>query len=123
MRLELFVGDLKKSIDFYKKVIQLELLSQSDMSAMFKVQNLKLLLTKESYINNSHYFGDMTPARKGLGVEIIFVVDDIQSLYRHISNMPIELESKLTDQSWGMTDFRLADPDGYYLRITSPKMS
>ncbi|WP_366663858.1 hypothetical protein [Geobacillus subterraneus] len=35
--------------------------------------------------------------------------------------MQIELESELKQQEWGMTDFRLTDPDGYYLRITSPK--
>jgi lactoylglutathione lyase len=36
-------------------------------------------------------------------------------------NYPIESELKL--QSWGMKDFRITDPDGYYLRLTSKKLN
>jgi uncharacterized glyoxalase superfamily protein PhnB len=50
-------------------------------------------------------------------------VDDIQSHYQHVINTQVKLESELTKQDWGMLDFRLADPDGYYLRITSRKIS
>ncbi|WP_340139683.1 VOC family protein [Sporolactobacillus laevolacticus] len=90
---------------------------------MFKAHNLKLLLTEDAYINTNHYFGDLLSTRKGIGVEIIFVVDDIQSHYQHVINTQVKLESELTKQDWGMLDFRLADPDGYYLRITSRKIS
>ena len=29
------------------------------------------------------------------------------------------LEQDLQDRAWGLTDFRVVDPAGYYLRITS----
>jgi lactoylglutathione lyase len=121
IRLELFVKDLQRSVDFYKNVIQLKLSSQNENSAMFKAENLNLLLTQEDVISNNHYFSEIKTSRKGMGVEIILVVPDVQSYYQRICEMQIELESELKQQEWGMTDFRLTDPDGYYLRITSPK--
>lgn len=121
IRLELFVKDLQRSVDFYKNVIQLDLFSQNENSAMFKAENLNLLLTQEDVISSNHYFSEIKTSRKGMGVEIILVVPDVQSYYQRICEMQIELESELKQQEWGMTDFRLTDPDGYYLRITSPK--
>ena len=121
IRLELFVKDLQKSVDFYKNVIQLELSSQNENSAMFKAENLNLLLTQEDVISSDHYFSEIKTSQKGMGVEIILVVPDVQSYYQRICEMQIEVESELKQQEWGMTDFRLTDPDGYYLRITSPK--
>ncbi len=121
LRLELFVKDLQRSVDFYKNVIQLELSSQNESSAMFKAENINLLLTQEDVISENHYFREIKTSRKGLGVEIILVVPDVQSYYQRICEMQIDLESELKQQEWGMTDFRLTDPDGYYLRITSPK--
>jgi lactoylglutathione lyase len=121
MRLELFVKDLQRSVDFYRNVLQLELSSQNENSAVFKAENLHLLLTQEDVLSSNHYFKEIKNARKGIGVEIIFVVPDVQSYYQRICEMQIEVESELKQQEWGMTDFRLIDPDGYYLRITSPK--
>lgn len=30
-----------------------------------------------------------------------------------------KLDADIQIRSWGLTDFRLVDPDGYYLRITT----
>ncbi|MGO1165182.1 MAG: VOC family protein [Janibacter sp.] len=38
-----------------------------------------------------------------IGTEIVVVVDDVRAE---------------RDREWGLTDFRVHDPDGYYLRIT-----
>lgn len=123
LRLELYVRDLEKSIAFYQDVVQLKLQAMDKTGAMFTAPNLKLLLTQQNIILKDHYFGDLTSAQKGLGVEIIIVVNDIQESYKRISSMPVKLEANLTKQYWGMTDFRLTDPDGYYLRMTSSKMN
>jgi lactoylglutathione lyase len=31
------------------------------------------------------------------------------------------LAAPMQDRPWGLRDFRVADPDGYYLRITTPE--
>jgi hypothetical protein len=30
------------------------------------------------------------------------------------------MSTPMTEQPWGMTDFRLVDPDGCYIRVTAP---
>ena len=52
---------------------------------------------------------------------ILFVleVDDIAAMYKSVLAQNWPLSGALQTQPWGLTDFRLLDPDGYYLRITS----
>jgi uncharacterized glyoxalase superfamily protein PhnB len=57
--------------------------------------------------------------RSGLGVEIVIEVGDVDAAHAAVqaSGQPILLPLK--ERPWGLRDFRIADPDGYYLRITS----
>ena len=43
---------------------------------------------------------------------------DVQAVRDHAVGCAIELPEHLTEREWGLTDFRVHDPDGYYLRIT-----
>lgn len=57
--------------------------------------------------------------KHGYGVEIIIMVNDIESYYSKVKDFANVVE-KLLLQPWGLKDFRVEDPFGYYLRITSP---
>jgi|SRR5690625_2220536 len=121
-RLELFVEDLQTSTRFYEEILGLTFTEKSGTGAVIKQENFSLLLTAEDILDENHYFrkdGDLKP--KGRGTEIILVSDDIEQLYRDIQVKKYPVESRLKLQSWGMADFRIIDPDGYYLRITSNK--
>ncbi|GAA8850548.1 hypothetical protein DUHN55_34370 [Helicobacter pylori] len=53
------------------------------------------------------------------GTEIVLVVvDDVQAERDRLVAAGIDLADDLTDRPWGLTDVRVQDPDGYYLRIT-----
>lgn len=55
----------------------------------------------------------------GLGVELVVVVDDVAAVHaRAVASGRVEIAA-LVDQPWGLTDFRILDLDGYYVRITS----
>lgn len=54
-------------------------------------------------------------------VEIVLEVDDLSLERDSIISMGWPLESELTLRPWGLWDFRLRDPDGYYLRFTTPR--
>ena len=43
--------------------------------------------------------------------------DDVRDLYAHCRERAV-ISDPLELRPWGLSDFRLADPDGYYLRIT-----
>lgn len=53
------------------------------------------------------------------GVEIVFEVDDLDEERDFIVDKDWPLEADIKSQPWGLRDFRLVDPDGYYLRITT----
>lgn len=56
-------------------------------------------------------------APRGAGVEIVIAVADVEALYtRALALGPVVAPLQL--RSWGVRDFRLLDPFGYYLRIT-----
>lgn len=55
----------------------------------------------------------------GLGVEIVLEVEDIDDVYNKVVAKGYPIQTDLTKRPWGLIDFRIIDPDGYYLRITS----
>ncbi|KAA6458858.1 VOC family protein [Bacillus cereus] len=118
-RLELFVEDLQKSIRFYEEILGLAFSKKNGTGAMVKLEDFALLLTPDYILNENHYLkkGGLNP--KGKGVEVIIVFDNIEQLYQHVLEKNYPVESNLKTQSWGMKDFRIVDPDGYYLRLTS----
>lgn len=55
---------------------------------------------------------------RGYGVELVVMVEDIESYYEKVKDTASVVEP-LIKQPWGLQDFRIADPFGYYLRFTS----
>ena len=58
---------------------------------------------------------------RGIGVELVLEVSDIEQFYTHIQQAGITIQEPLTDRPWGVKDFRILDPEGYYWRVTSPR--
>lgn len=54
---------------------------------------------------------------RGVGVEIIVEVEDVEALYEAV-RASLRVVAPLQRRPWGARDFRLEDPFGYYLRIT-----
>ena len=52
------------------------------------------------------------------GVEIVLEVDDLAAFRARVQAAGYPLAQDLQRRPWGLTDFRLHDPAGYYLRIT-----
>jgi hypothetical protein len=56
--------------------------------------------------------------KRGYGVEIVIMVADIETYYTQVKDF-VNLVAKLDVRPWGLKDFRIEDPFGYYIRITS----
>ncbi len=69
--------------------------------------------------NGSYFTRSKLSGPRGLGVEIVLEVDDVQAAYERVQSCGHPIEEPLQKQNWGLTDFRIVDPDGYYLRVTS----
>ena len=84
--------------------------------------NVKIGLGVISNLPSNHPLPLNNPdERKGVGIEIVLEVDDVAELYGKIRTFKYPISAPLMIQTWRLTDFRLIDPDGYYLRITSKK--
>jgi lactoylglutathione lyase len=108
LRLELFVGDLDRSVDFYRRVLGFRLVRQDASYA--SVCNGAAVLGLGSAAG--------LPERRGAGVEVVLEVDDLKAAYARVMGAGVRPVEALHERPWGLRDFRILDPDGYYLRIT-----
>ena len=54
----------------------------------------------------------------GYGVEIVLTVKDIENYYKEVKDR-VEIFEEIQDRPWGLKDFRVSDPFGFYLRFTT----
>ena len=118
LRLELFVESVPTSRDFYTRVLAFDEISyQSDGYSVFRKGNIQIALQAWSQLPNDHPLKPQEQERVGLGVEIVIEVDDLDTLYTHVLNAEWPIADDLAERPWGSRDFRVFDPNGYYLRI------
>ena len=119
-RLELFVDDMTASINFYSRVLGFEIgKRQPDKYTPMTNGNIMLSLNLRANLPDDHPVQARAGERLGRGVEFVLEVNDIEAMYEQMLSTNWPLSSKLQCQPWGLTDFRIVDPDGYYWRITT----
>ena len=119
-RVELYVKDIEESLKFYQDIIGLKMYGRNERCGRFNYDCFSLLITSESVLDEEHYFNKKAKSdSKGNGFELIIVVDELEKVYQRCldNNYPIEVD--VEEYPWKMRGFKLADPDGYFLRITS----
>jgi len=121
LRLELFVADLEKSVDFYTNVLGFERLKGQKDYVPLRSGSVLISLGPAAGLPKKHHFNpEIQNSRRGLGIEIVLEVNDVRSHFEKAkASKYVDVVSPLRKQPWGLSDFRITDPDGYYLRITS----
>ncbi|AXA39847.1 VOC family protein [Rhizobium leguminosarum] len=118
LSLELFVETPEKSLDFYQRVLGFEVQgSASAEYTMLKNGDAVIAINSRSVLSTDHPLRAETSERVGLGIEIVLRVTDVEDAYRTAKDTGWPV-SDLAPQPWRMCDFRLVDPDGYYVRVT-----
>lgn len=72
----------------------------------------------EVILEQKYFSGFPQDTKPGYRVEIILQVNDLTEYYERIKDL-IEIIEPLKLRHWGLQDFRLKDPFGFYLRVTS----
>jgi len=125
VRFELFVDDVERSLAFYGATIGLRPAPGYDPQGYVPVSagQVRLGLQRRTALPADHHF---RPAHfagpRGVGVEIVIEVDDVHASFARARDAAVTHGGKfepLAARPWGQTDFRLIDPDGYYVRVTS----
>ncbi len=120
LQVELFVNDLEASIDFYGRILGFTMgEQQSDGYTPMHNGPVTFAINVNSALSDDHPIYIAESDRPGRGVEFVLRVEDLRKLYAHVQAQGWPISGKLHHQPWGLDDFRLQDPDGYYLRITT----
>lgn len=116
LRIEVFPSNLQRMIDFYSKVLKFSLIKREG--------NYAYLQRDSIFIGAIETESDETLEQKASyrrpfkGIELVIEVDDLEAERNSIVEKGWKLEEDIQLQPWGLYDFRLQCPDGYYLRFT-----
>lgn len=97
VRLELFVNDVERSARFYREVLGFRPAHDVDEAGYLPISSGALTIGLQGHANLLYGLAVTAAPALGAGIEPI------------------------GDRAWGLRDFRLIDPDGYYLCISSPQ--
>lgn len=124
MRLELFVTDHDIAIDFYTRVLGFELRRRDEHYASLACGavtiGLGLVADLPEHEDGPGFSQDRMARARGAGVEIVLETPDLDLLHQRVLDSGHRLAEPMRERPWGLRDFRLIDPDGYYLRLTTP---
>jgi catechol 2,3-dioxygenase-like lactoylglutathione lyase family enzyme len=120
LRLELFVADVAASVAFYRDALGFTIEREEPGYVPMRLGDVRIAIGAQSGLPAGHHFGSEALGRqKGVGVEIVVEVDDVEEAHRRAVASGYPLSSELQRRPWGLRDFRIIDPDGDYVRVTS----
>jgi len=127
LRVELFVRDPTASAAFYTGVLGFEKVVDRSISkraryVMVRNGHALISLVSLSYVFPGLRLGPLAWLfrQPPVGTEIILEVDDLAGTFERVSVRGGQrLAAPLQMRPWGLADFRVRDPDGYYLRVTT----
>lgn len=118
LMVSLTVDDLRKSLEWYRDIVDFTVAEEHEqdgevISVSLVAGNVRLLLNQDDGAQGS----DRT---KGVGFSFYLnTAQDIDELAARIRERGGELEADPADMPWGGRLFRLRDPDGFRLAISS----
>ena len=103
LRLELFVEDMGESVSFYRRVLGFEVVREErgDYASLRSGDIMLGIGPIAKLPETGGYFTRCSAAHRR-------VLDSGHTVFEPPQQRP-----------WGLWDFRIVDPDGYYLRVTS----
>ena len=115
-RCEIFPADLDATVDFYTEVLGFALVHDDRRSASpyITLQLGQLRLGAASRPAIPH----LEDRRPPTGVELVLECDDLDAARDRVVDSGWPIETDLVARPWGLRDFRVLDPSGYYWRLT-----
>ena len=116
-QVELFPADVDRSVDFYVGVLgfAVERDARGSGSAYVAVRRGAARIG----LGAAWEPADPSARRVPQGVELVLEVDDLGAERARVVAAGWPLAEDVQLRSWGREDFRVFDPDGYYIRVTT----
>ena len=122
---ELYTHDIQTYISFFQNVAGFKLVRDEGGFAELRSDTAVILLNadKDQDLPERHPFkGRLLGPGKGVGVEIGIVKADLPVAREAALKVKGWSVTEIRRQEWGLSDFRVVTPDGYYLRFTDPSV-
>lgn len=120
--MELFVEDMDASVGFYTGVLGFEVSrGHPGDYVSLRCGNVTLGIGPIAKLpeEGGYFTREIASLPRGLGAEIVLEVDDVDEWHRRVSGCGYPIFEPPQERPWGLRDFRIVDPDGYYLRLTA----
>lgn len=116
LRVEIFPADLDAAVDFYTRVLGFSVTKdqRENPGAYVSMKRGAVQVGAARRLVS----GGQDARRPPAGAELVLEVDDVAGERDRVVAAGWPLDEDLRDRPWGLTDFRILDPAGYYLRIT-----
>lgn len=117
LRIEIFSRDLDSFVDFYTNVLRFSL-DRDERDFLTPYVSVHRDAVRIGAVPSGI---QASPDHRipPTGTEIVLEVDDLDTEREAIVSRGWSLDADLTVRPWGLRDFRVRDPDGYYLRFTT----
>jgi lactoylglutathione lyase len=115
LRCEIFPADLDVTIGFYQRVLGFQLTDDRRDEDYISLRRGTVQIGAVRYDPPATQATRRPPA----GLELVLEVNDVDAERDRVVSAGWPLDDDLGDREWGLRDFRVLDPDGYYLRITN----
>jgi lactoylglutathione lyase len=117
LRIELFPADLDRFLDFYVRVLRFS------VDADERVEGRQYVSVRRGgvRIGAARAWAPVDEGARAVpqGVELVVEVDDLHAERDAVAAAGWPLAAEIERQPWGLDDFRLLDPDGYPIRLTT----
>jgi lactoylglutathione lyase len=120
---ELYVEEPARYVPLFRDALGFTLLRDEGTFVELGSERGLVLLNAFDDADEGHPFEHYrSHARRGMGVEIGIVVDAerLPETWERARALEGFQVTAIVEQEWGMTDYRVVTPHGYYLRITTP---
>lgn len=117
LRCEIFPSDLDATAEFYTRVLGFAL-HRDERSAPVGYLELRRGRVQIGAAARPEV-DEVGHRRPPTGVELVLEVDDLDEERARVAAAGWPVEEDVVARPWGLRDFRLVDPSGYYLRITT----
>ncbi len=114
---EVFPADLGRFVDFYVGVLGFDLIAdRRDTSTPYVSVRRGTVC-----IGASRAWQRVDASSRGVpaGTELVIEVDNLVAERDALVAAGYPPAEDITERSWGLADFRVFDPDGYYIRFTT----
>jgi heme-degrading monooxygenase HmoA/uncharacterized glyoxalase superfamily protein PhnB len=125
LRAELFVVDLDASAQFYTDVLGFFLDHCDEGYRSLHRDGVVLGLSAVADLPaqaGAGFTQNAVRSSHGTGIELVLELadgpDEVDAVYEQARRAGASIAAAPQDRPWGLRDFRLTDPDGYYLRVT-----